>query len=97
MPTRRSPAQIRSQLRQAQSRARQNQQKVNQAIRNCNRQVDKVNASRRRFVNDYNAAVRQYDRSVDAFTGGRSGAPLTRDRTARDLSRSCEGSIERRP
>ena len=32
MPPRRSPAQIRSQLRQAQSRARSNQQKLNQAI-----------------------------------------------------------------
>ncbi|RIK04226.1 MAG: hypothetical protein DCC48_14140 [Acidobacteria bacterium] len=67
MPPRRSPAQIRSQLRQAQSRARSNQQKLNQAIRNYNRQVDKVNASRRKFVNEYNAAVRQYNRSVDAF------------------------------
>lgn len=67
MPPRRSPAQIRSQLRQAQSRARQSQQKLNQAIRDYNRQVDKANAARRKFVNDYNSAVRQYTRSVDAF------------------------------
>lgn len=45
MPPRRSPAQIRSQLRQAQSRARQSQQKLNHAIRGYNRQVDKGNAS----------------------------------------------------
>jgi hypothetical protein len=67
MATRRSPAQIRSQLRQAQSRARQNQQKLNQAVRDYNRQVDKTNAARRKFVSDYNSAARKYNRSVDAF------------------------------
>lgn len=67
MATRRSPAQIRSQLRQAQSRARQSQQKLNQAVRDYNRQVDKANAARRKFVNDYNSGVRKYNRSVDAF------------------------------
>lgn len=67
MPPRRSPAQIRSQVRQTQSRARQSQQKLNQAIRDYNRQVDKANAARRKFVNNYNADVRRYNRSVDAF------------------------------
>jgi len=67
MATRRSPAQLRSQLRQAQSRARQSQQKLNQAVRDYNRQVDKANAARRRSVGEYNSSVRKYNRSVDAF------------------------------
>lgn len=67
MPPRRSPAQIRSQIRQAQSRARQSQQKLNQAIRNYNREVDKVNSARRKAVTDYNTAARKYNRSVAAF------------------------------
>lgn len=60
MPPRRSPAQIRAELRRADQKARQ-------AVSNYNREVNKYNADRRRAVNDYNAGVRKVSQAIDRY------------------------------
>ena len=52
MPSRKSRAQIKAEIRRAQQRARQ-------AVNNYNREVDRYNAARRRAISEYNAGARK--------------------------------------
>lgn len=78
MPPRKSAAQIRSEIRRAQSQARQAQQRRKQAINEANRKlrqavneynagVRKLNAGVRKAVNEYNAGIRQVNREIDRY------------------------------
>ena len=60
MPSRKSPAQIKAELRRLQQRQRQ-------AISNYNREVDKYNRSLRAAVNDYNAGARRVNQAIDRY------------------------------
>jgi hypothetical protein len=60
MTSRKSPAQIKAELRRAQQKARQ-------AVNNYNREVDKYNAARRRAISDYNAGARKVNQAIDRY------------------------------
>lgn len=60
MPSRKSPSQIRAELRRIEQRNRQ-------AVSNYNRQVDQHNRKVRKAVDDFNAGVRQTNRAIDKY------------------------------
>jgi len=66
MPARRTPSQIRSDLRRAQQQQRQAVQKFNRAIDDYNREVRRVNAHNQRIVANYNREVRAHNARVRA-------------------------------
>ena len=66
MPRRLSSSQIRSKLRQAQTRQRQAVQKWNSAVRTYNNKVRHDNSERRRAIDAYNREVRSYNARVRA-------------------------------
>lgn len=66
MPRRLSSSQIRSEIRQAQTRRRQTVQKLNSAIRTHNNKVRKYNADRRRAIDAHNREVRSHNARVRA-------------------------------
>lgn len=66
MPRRLSSSQIRSRVRQAQTKQRQAIQKWNSAVRNHNNKVRQYNSERRRAIDAYNREVRSYNARVRA-------------------------------
>ena len=66
MPRRLSSSQIRSQIRQAQTKQRQAIQKWNSAVRTYNNKVRQYNSERRRAIDTYNREVRSYNARVRA-------------------------------
>ena len=66
MPRPLSSSQIRSRLRQAQTKQRQAIQKINSAVRSYNNKVRQYNSERRRTLDAYNREVRSYNARVRA-------------------------------
>lgn len=64
MPARKSPAQIRSQLRQAQQKSRQAQQKARQAQQKLQRAANNLDQARRQYVRDVNRAIDRHNAGV---------------------------------
>lgn len=88
MPARKSPAQIKAELRRI-------QQKQRQAVNNYNRAADKFNRDLRRAVNDHNARVRRANQAIGKYNSAarahNAQVRANRDRLRRELSRLGTG------
>lgn len=88
MPARKSPAQIKAELRRI-------QQKQRQAVNNYNRAADKFNRDLRKAVNDHNANVRRTNQAINKYNSAarahNAQVRANRDRLRRELSRLGSG------